>query len=245
MKELAIKPMKSIFAINFALWTVLGALLQPFPCRAAQDGPPVERVLLKSGAMTVVQGGASLPMTNEVSLSHGIKVLTNGVFRLSSGKERHLAEGEVLSADGMLTSPDGRLKPVFDHVAMLKGQPILTKDGEPTPLSKDTDLPDGRRVTADGYLMSASGARRKILDGETFDLTGKTVPTSDTITLKDGKVMVQKDGSLMEVPPGRTLMMNDGTKVFGEGKVVMKDGSTKQLVPEDVLKVEGVAPKKP
>ncbi len=203
----------------------------------------VERVLVKDHALVMVKAGVTLPVTNQIVLPHEITVMTNGTFRFQNGKERTLLEGQVLGSDGMLTSPDGSLKPVFDHIAFLKGQPVIVKDGEASPLSTEMDLPDGQRITADGYLVS-KGVRRKLLDGETFALTGKAVPASDTITLKEGKMIVQKDGSSMEIPAGRSLMMNDGTKVFGDGTIVSKDGTQTKLLPGQILKVEGVASKK-
>src|SRR5205823_1187113 len=153
--------MKSNCAVNLSLWTVLGALLLCVSLRA-QEPQAVERVMMNNGAMLIVQGGVSLPLTNEVSLPHGIKVMTNGTFRVHNGKARPLVEGQVLGADGMLTSPDGTLRPVFDHIAFLKGQALLIKDGEPSALSADVELPDGRHITGDGYLLSKSGLRRKL-----------------------------------------------------------------------------------
>jgi hypothetical protein len=35
-------------------------------------------------------------------------------------------------------------------------------------------------------------------------------------------------------------MMNDGTKVFGDGTVIMKDGTSRKLAEGEVLTVEGV-----
>lgn len=234
--------MKNNCAIIFTPWAVLGALVLAVPLLADQ-APTVERVFLKQGALFMVEGGKSLPVTNDLTLPHGIKVTTNGTFQVQEGKERPLLEGQELGADGMLTSPDGTLRPVFDHIAFVKGQPMIMKDGDLSPVENYLDLPDGRRITPDGYVTTKSGAPRKLLDGETIELTGKALPATDTITLKDGAVIVQKDGSSFEVPPGRTLMMNDGTKVFGDGTILMKDGTKKDLSPGEIVKVEGVEPK--
>src|SRR5438477_5183164 len=232
--------MKIHHAVTFGL-SALGALL---PCSrlAAQETSAVESVLLKEGRMTVVQRGASLPMTNEIILPHNIKVMTNGAFRVQNGKERQLTDGQVVGADGILINPDGTLRPVFDHIAFVKGQALLQRDGAVSPLAQDTDLPDGTRITNDGYLAGKAGSRRKLLDGETFDLAGKAVPVGDTITMKDGKVIVQKDGTSLEVPQGRSLMMNDGSKVFGDGTVTLKNGDKTNLVSGAILKLEGVTP---
>src|SRR5205823_12464584 len=117
------------------------------------------------------------------------------------------------------------------------------KDGESVPLQDDFEFPNGSHVSADGYLHGGSGTRRKLLDGEMIELTGKTIPANDTVLLKDGKVIVQKDGSLLELAPSSSLMMNDGTKVFGDGSVLGKDGVKKPLLAGEILKLQGVMPK--
>lgn len=211
----------------------------------AQEGPTPERVFLRGGAVFTVEDGRSLPTTNEVTLPHDITVQTNGTFRVRGGRKRPLTEGQSLGRDGMLISLEGTVRPVFDHIAFLKGKPLIMKDGEISPLPEEVDLPDGQRVTGDGYLYTKTGVRRKLLDGEILDLTGKEILANDSIVLREGKVMVQKDGALLEVPPGRSVMMNDGTKVFGDGTLVQKDGTKKNLTPGEIVRVEGVLPKNP
>lgn len=230
--------------MNRSLLTLFVFVALGGTCIAAPDGTnSLERVVFKGGIVSGVQSGLPVALTNEVTMPHGIKVMTNGTFRVQDGKERHLKEGQALGADGMLASPDGTLLPVFDHIAFRKGQALLAHDGEEAPLDKDKDLGDGRRVTADGFVYEPSGLKRRLLDGEVFDLSGKAVAVSDTVTLKDGKVLVQKDGSLLEVGAGRSLMMNDGTKVLGDGTIVFRDGRQTTVQPGEVLRLEPVGGK--
>ena len=42
------------------------------------------------------------------------------------------------------------------------------------------------------------------------------------------------------IQPGRSIMMNEGTKVFGEGKVVSKDGTITNLREGQIITIEGV-----
>ena len=233
--------MKINRAITLFLWPLVAALfvsLTP-PAAGAEE---VKRVLMKTGKLFLLAGGLRLPVTNELTLTTGITVLTNGSFRVENGKERPLRDGQVLGSDGMLLSPDGTVKPVRDHIALLNGRPVIMKDGEESPLTDIFVLPDGRQITPDGYLAKTSGEKTKLLDGETLALNGNPIPAVDTITSLNGKVIVQKDGGSFEVPPGRSLMMNDGTKVFGDGTILMKDGTRKDLVPNEIVQVEGVTP---
>ncbi len=203
----------------------------------------VERVPLLDGQMRVVQGGATNLMEKEISLPHDIKVMTNATFQVNGGKERKLLEGQTLGTDGMLTSPNGSVEPVTDHVAIKRGRAIVVQDGESSPVQGEYLLGDGSRVTADAFLIRPARARVQLLDGQILRLDGKGLPALDTVTLSGGKVRVQKDGSQFEVPANRSLMMNDGTKVFGNGRVVMKDGTVKQLADGEILEVEGVVRK--
>jgi hypothetical protein len=200
----------------------------------------VEKVLLLEGAMRVVQGGTTNLMEKEVSLPHEIKVMTNATFQVKEGKERKLLEGQVLGADGMLTSPNGSVEPVTDHVVIKRGRAILVRDGDSSPVEAEFALGNGSRVTGDAYLVRPNGGRVKLLDGQIFRPEGEAIPALDSVTFSGGKVRVQKDGSQFDVAADRSLMMNDGTKVFGNGKVVMRDGKVRQLNDGEVLEVEGV-----
>jgi len=55
---------------------------------------------------------------------------------------------------------------------------------------------------------------------------------------------VQKDGSVLTLDPGRSIMMNDGTKVTSDGTVIMSDGRTISLAEGQIVTVEGVVRKK-
>lgn len=221
---------------------LLGVMVMSFHVLAQQD-QSVERVLFKGGKMLVEQSGKASPMDKEVALPNEIKVMTNATFRVKSGRERKLDEGQILGADGMLTSPDGSIVPVIDHVTMKNGQILLAKDGDTSTLQIELRLEDGSKVTPDGYLVSKYGVRVKLMDGQMLRMDGQLIPAKDTVTLSGGKVRVQKDGSQFEVAAGRSLTMNDGAKIFGDGTVLMKDGTTKKLVEGEILVLEGVVRK--
>lgn len=210
---------------------------------AAAPAGAIDRVQLQNAKVLVWQGGKSTPATEAVELPDAIKVQTNGTYTVANGKERKLNEGETLNRDGMLARPDGSLAPVFDHVMMKRGKVALMKDGETSVVSSTIIVPGGTSVYADGSVMLPTGSRRRLLDGELFRLDGKAIATKDTITLQQGKVMVQKDGSMFSVAAGRNLTMNDGTKVFGDGTVIKADGTRVTLREGDVITIDGVVRK--
>jgi uncharacterized cupin superfamily protein len=206
----------------------------------------VEGASLITGKMMIVEeGGKTVPMEENVVLPGDIKVSTNGTFTVKGGKKRTLQEGQVLDKEGMLTSPDGSVVPVVDHITMKKGQLLVVQDGDSTPLDHEILFPDGSKIVPDGTLRTRDGRLKRLIDGDLLKLDGEALPTRDTITLLNGTVVVQKDGSPVKLSPNQTIMMNDGTKVFGNGTVLMKDGSKVTLSEGQIVPVEGVvAPRK-
>jgi hypothetical protein len=209
-------------------------------CARAEEPGKVGRVMRKDGQTVVVKGGAMLPLEEEVTFPNDLKVFTNGTYVVKQGKPRELKEGQSLGADGMLTSLDGSILPVFDHVTLKQGRVQVMRDGVLKPLTGEETFGDGVRVSPDGYVLTKTGRRVRLLDGQLFRLDGGEVPAKDSITFKGGKVTVQKDGSVLSVPPRGSIMMNDGTKVFGDGTVVPKEGAPRKLAEGETLTIEGV-----
>ena len=223
---------------------LLGVCGIGFNLTAAPSTRPVECVLLKGGKMLVVFSGVTNAMEDKVTLPQEITVLTNGVFRLGEGRERPLGEGQVLLADGMLLSPDGSLLPVFDNIMMRRGKPRITQDGQTSALASTYTLGNGAKIMPDGSYITPGGLSTRLLDGQIFKLDGTPVPAQDTMTVVHGQAVIQADGSLLTIPPGRSFMMNDGTKVYGDGTVVMKNGTKKKLAEGEILIIPGVVTKR-
>ena len=215
------------------------------PTVRAADSPAVKSVQFRDAKLIVtLDGGKSEPSTNDVSMPEGIKVMTNGTFTVNAGKARPLKEGQSLGADGNLTSADGTVVPVFDHLAMKAGKLTITKDGEESPATAEVVLGDGTRVRPNGRIMGTDGRVRRMLDGQIVRWSGQAVDATDTVTIQNGQVVLQKDGGRVTLRPGQTMMMSDGTKVFSDG-TVLKPGGEKDKVKEgEIYKLPGIAPTK-
>jgi ribosome-associated protein YbcJ (S4-like RNA binding protein) len=208
------------------------------------DPALVERVQLQDGKMWMLLDGKLMPMTEDVTFPREIKVSTNGTFTVQNRRSRPLRDGQILSADGMLLSADGRIEPVLDHVALTAGRTFSSVDGEAN-LAGEVRFSNGARLTPDRALLGPNGSWMRVIDGQLLTPDGATIPARDTISLRDGRVVVQKDGpladgSLLTLPPTRSLMMNEGTKVFGDGTVQTRDGQMIKLTEGQTLVVEGV-----
>jgi len=222
-----------IISVAVALFTLIEML-------AAAPLTTAERVQFKSGKVYVAQNGGLKEAREEVALPFDILVQTNGAFTVKSGKPRQLQDGEMLDRNGMLLRPDGTIQPVMDHVTMKRNRMVVVKDGVVSDVKGRIKLGDGSTVSSDGYLTSPRGTVRKVLDGELFRLEGGNLPVRDTVTMQDGRVMVQKDGSTLAVGRNSTIMMNDGTKVFSDGTIIRFDGSKSKLREGETLVIEGV-----
>ena len=224
-------------ALVWLMWSVVQV--------AAADSENVDRVQMQAGHMFVVLDGRTMPMTEEVLFPHQIRVSTNGTFMVQGRRPRPLKEGQILGADGMLLSPNGRIEPVLDHLALTAGKTVLSTDGDTRQAHRDIRLGNGARLTPDRVLLGPNGSWMRVIDGQLLTPAGASIPAQDTISLRDGKVIVQKDGpladgSLLTLPLDRSLMMNDGTKVFGDGTVVAPDGAATRLSEGQTLVIEGV-----
>jgi len=219
---------------------VASCLIASYSLPLAAASIAAEKVQFNNKKVIVTPGDQALEAPNEVTLPFDIIVRTNGTFMVKGGKARQLEEGEILDQDGMLIKPDGSITPVMDHVTLNRGKVILMKDGEPTEPSAAIELGNGTSVSPDGKVSQDNGSPRQLLDGELFHSDGKTLPTRDTISLQNGKVVVQKDGSKLSVEPGRSITMNDGTKVLGDGTVIQFNGEKSTISEGQILTLEGV-----
>jgi len=211
----------------------------------AQNKPGAQSVTFLEGKVWILGGPEKLLATNAIVFPGDIKIQTNGAFTVKGGRERKLKTAQVLAADGMLTSPGGSVVPVQDHLAALDGRVNLVKDGETSPLVTQYVFPDGSRVQPRGEIYLPDGTIRRMLDGQITRLDGLSLPATDTASLQAGKVVLFKDGGKIVLGPNQTMMMSDGSRVSGDGKVVRGDGSATTLKAGEILKFDGVAsPKK-
>ena len=220
-------------------FTGLGLLVSFSLVAAPMTG--VEKVQLRDSKVFAWRNGTVIRTVTEVALPFEILVQTNGTFTVKGGKVRRLEEGDVLGSDGMLLKPDGSIHAMMDHVTMNRGQVLRSEDGEAAAPRDSIQLGDGVTVRPDRKIITPQGKASWVLDGELFKPEGGTVPARDTITMQDGRVMVQKDGTMLALDPARSITMNDGTKVLGDGTIIgFLTGQQTRLAEGQVFVIEGV-----
>jgi hypothetical protein len=129
---------------------------------------------------------------------------------------------------------------IIDHEGMLAGSTFSSRNAGRTNATQNLQLGKDKVLTPDRVLLGRDGSWMRVIDGLLFSADGTPIPALDTITLQEGKVVVQKEGTQLMIPLGRSIMMNEGTKVFGDGKVVSKDGKIANLTEGQILIIEGV-----
>ena len=194
---------------------------------------------IKQGKPYSMQGDDLELITTKLELPFNIVVTTNGNFTVGKGKERALLEGQILKSDGWLISLDGSAEPVFDHVAMNGGKVVLVRDGVSQVLTDPMAFPNGLNIGPDGTCAYPDGAHARLMDGQMFQLDGTPIVSKDTISMKGGKVVVQKEGKLLYLSPAETMGMNDGTSVRGDGLIQKRDGTQSRLVEGQTIIIPG------
>ena len=210
------------------------------PAIQAWAGDAADGVTVKDKKVFAMQGDKLEILSTNINLPFDVEVSTNGTFKIGDdGKERQIQEGQVVRNDGWLLNPDGSIEPVFDHVVMKDGRVYVVRDGEATVISKPFVFPNNISVGPDGTGSGLPGGRSRLQDGQLFRMDGTLVQSKDTVTLKDGHVVLQKDGSLIPLAPVQMMGMSDGTRVYGNGRIQKPDGTTIELREGQTVFIEG------
>ena len=231
--------MKRHLATRFTSWGLVLGLGLFLLHHSASAAASVKSVTLKDGKPSIMEGGKPIPLEENLELSSIITVITNGTYTVSEGEPRKLEEGDMLDREGMLTTAKGVVRPVIDHLRRQGGKMILFKDGKESALSGEYVLPNGTRVLPSGEVRLPNNQLKRLIDGQIVGLDGTIISPRDSVTLRDGKVFVQRDGSQFPLRPNQTMMMNDGSKVFSDGRVVRRNGEVVQLTDGQILELTG------
>jgi len=196
----------------------------------AQTDSSVDGVTVQADQAYSMRGDQLDVLTDVLKLPFEVEVTTNGTFTVAGGKERKLKEGQVIRSDGWILNPDGSVQPVFDHVGLKAGRVIVVRDDQTETLTEPMTFSNNLAIAPDGWCTYPSGSRARLADGQLFRMDGTSVFARDTATLKNGQVVLQKDGTLIYRLTVQITGMCDGTKVQGDGIIKYPDGT---IVPLD------------
>jgi hypothetical protein len=239
MLEKTAKRLNSIMNMKRIIFAGLVAILGTASLQVRADDT-ADAATVKSNLVYSVQGDHLVALTENLKFPSDIEVNTNGYFQIAHGKKRALQEGQLLRNDGWLLNSDGSIEPVFDHLAMQSGKVILVRDGQTETLMKPVTFPNKLSVNPDGSCAYPDGSHTRLMDGQLFRLDGTPIIAKDTITFKNGRVVVQKQGSLIPLTPVQVMGMNDGTRVYGDGSIEQNGGARTKLRDGETILVDGV-----
>jgi hypothetical protein len=123
---------------------------------------------------------------------------------------------------------------------MKDGVIYFVKSGEMTRLEQDVTFANGNVLRLDGIL--ASGIRLiRLQDGQQLGLMGEVIPALDHIMMVKGKLVLQKDGSIIPLPAISIMGMSEGTRVTGGGLITTPSGEQLILSDGQRLTLDGAA----
>ena len=199
-----------------------------FSLRAKADSA-IDGATIKGTQAYGIRGEQLDELKEVVKFPFEIEVNTNGIFKVAGGKERKLGEGQIIRRDGWIVYTDGTIRPVFDHVGMIAGNVTVVRDGQAQTSTERMVFPNRLTIDPDGSCVFPDGHRSRLADGQLFRLDGSYIPSKDSATFKNGRVVVQKSGTLIALAPTpgsvQAMGMSDGSRVQGNGTIRRQDGT--------------------
>ena len=208
----------------------------------------INGLLFEKGTLFRLNNGERSPVTSELAQGDGYRIQIDGLVRRNQETLGRLEEGEILFQDGSLMRADGSMTYIHDHYVQQRGQLLLVTGGKAAPVPVGHRLPNGIVIKDHGRMIMPNGYVSVLQDGQVLNPDGRELPAWDTIQFHRGTVSLFKDGSLLTLAPHRMMMMNDGTKVWGNGTISRRTresnwNEVKTQLPEGavvrVLRIQG------
>jgi hypothetical protein len=206
----------------------------------AEELRTMDYVVFKEGQVHVVREGESTILEKPLELTQQLTVLTNGTIKVAGGQEKKLPPGRKLTLDGFWLNDDGMLAQFPPHYVLKDRVAYFVKEGIFKKLDHEVVFSTGNRLEPDGTVLTTSGKMIRLQDGQGLTAEGASLPALDHIMMIQGKLVLQKDGSIIGLPAG-VMGMSDGTKVTPTGLVTLTSGEEFVLKDGQRLTVPGAA----
>ena len=129
-----------------------------------------------------------------------------------------------MSLDGFWMGEDGTLLVFKPHYLFKERMLFFVESGVLTKVDQDVTLKNGAVLCTDATLLTPSGRLVRLDDGYMLTANGDPISGLDHVAIADGKLVLQKDGSIIPLPVVSTIGMSDGTRVRGDGLVTWSSG---------------------
>lgn len=181
--------------------------------------PAIDGVYMRDGALFHFDNGQKQKLVAPLRMGSEYEVRPDGQVLKATSALWHLSNGEMLFPDGSIMLADGSMSYLGDHYVQQAGKLIRVSGGKQTPVAAGHQLPNGIILKDYGRMLMPNGHISILQDGQILRADGEELPAWDTIQYHNGSVKLFKDGSLLSLPPNRLMIMNDGTKVWGNGAI--------------------------
>jgi len=129
----------------------------------------------------------------------------------------------------------------------VKGDTVYSmQGGRLDMLTDDLKLPFDIVVSTNGCFKVGDGQERKLQDGQVLRRDGWLVnpdgsawPVFDYVALKDGKVIVVRDGQTETLT--KTITLSSHMQIAPDGSCVYPNGSSARLVDGQIFRLDGVS----
>ncbi len=186
---------------------------------AVMDFPKISGVVVQGGALFHWDNGVKTSISSPLRFGADYEIKPDGeVLRATSALWR-LTEGQMLFHDGSILLDDGTMSYLEDHYIQQAGKLVKVSGGKQTVQAPGLRLPNGIIVREYGRMLMPNGYLSILQDGQVLRADGEELAAWDTIQFQNGTVTLFKDGSKLALAPGRLMVMNDGTKVWGNGMI--------------------------
>ena len=150
-------------------------------------------VLMKDGKLMVVKNGKKTTLDQDMSMSNGTKIKTDGNYTKKDGSTMRLKEGEHMDMEGninlMNSNNDNNMgvqqnsqnnsdyNSNSDGVFMQNGKMMQIKNGQKTAVQDNTlTMNNGTKIMSDGTCITKDGTKMKMKDGQHMDMEGNMIP---------------------------------------------------------------------
>ncbi|MES2795905.1 MAG: DUF6799 domain-containing protein [Bacteroidota bacterium] len=143
-------------------------------------GAHPDGVMMKNGKMMLTMNGKTTLMVNEVTLSNGTRVMANGHCMMRDGSTLMLKNGDHMNMDGNLVPMKMKsVKMAKIHpngVSMQNGRMMMTIKGNTTLMENEVTMGNGTRVFTNGRYILKDGSILILKEGEQMNLGGNIMP---------------------------------------------------------------------
>jgi len=228
-------PLRTVIKSCALLWVAL----IPFVVQA-QELKNLDYITKKGGDIFVVKNDVPEKLDTELALPAGLSVSTNGIVKMQ-GKEVELKDGQKMTLDGYWLGDDGLLVPFQDHYTLKDGKVYFVQNGMFKPVTEDVVFKNGTRLKTDGTINTSGGMVLRLQSGQVLSPDGEPLQAKDHVMMKDGKLLIQRDGAFVTLAPGTLMGMSDGTKVKSDGTIIAQSGQTFTLKEGERVTLDGAA----